>query len=494
MRGTMSNMAATDAGALHPDRLFPSDPAVRETARSIYAEIAGLPIISPHGHTDPSWFAENAPFPNPSELLIIPDHYVLRMLYSQGVSLESLGVPPRDGRDYERDPRAVWRSFAEHFHLFAGTPSRIWWDHVLGEVFGAPVPLSPETADESYDIIDAALKTEAFRPRALLDRFDIALIATTEGALDDLKHHRALEGTDYAHRVITTFRPDDVIDADKPEFAHNLAKLAELTEQDTNDWEGYLEALRIRRAYFRDVGRATATDHGHPSPRTADLPADECQRLLSLCLSGEAMPEQTDLFRAQMLTEMAGMSVEDGMTLQIHPGSCRNHNPSLHAAFGADKGADIPLQSEYTLNLQPLLAKYGNNPDLTVILFTLDESVYSRELATLAGHYPALTLGPPWWFHDSPNGMMRFRDQVTETAGFYNTAGFNDDTRAFLSIPARHDVARRMDAVFLAELVTQHRITRSEASDIARALTVDLARKAYRLDELLAQDSKERAA
>ncbi len=475
----------SSASPLHPDRLFPANPTVRDLARDLYAEIAEMPIISPHGHTDPSWFAENAPFPNPTELLIIPDHYVLRMLYSQGVSMESLGVRPRDGRDYERDPRKVWQTFAAHFHLFAGTPSRIWWDHVLGEVFNAPYPLSPDNADAAYDIVDAALKTDAFKPRALLDRFNIALIATTEGALDDLTHHRALVGTGYETRVITTFRPDDVIDADKPEFAENIAKLGALTQQDTSDWAGYLEALRIRRRYFREVGRATATDHGHPSARTADLSPQACQALLTACLDGTASAEDTDLFRAQMLTEMAGMSLEDGMTMQIHPGSCRNHNPELYASFGADKGADIPLVAEYTQNLQPLLAKYGNHADLNIILFTLDESVYSRELATLAGHYPALTLGPPWWFHDSPNGMMRFRDQVTETAGFYNTAGFNDDTRAFLSIPARHDVARRMDAVFLAGLVAEHRITREDASIIAKALTTGLASQAYKLEGLL---------
>lgn len=481
----MSSADITGLRALHADRLFPSDPSARKIARDIYAHIRDLPIISPHGHTDPEWFATNAPFPNPTDLLIIPDHYVLRMLYSQGVPMEALGVAPLDGRDYERDPRTVWQTFAAHFYLFAGTPSRLWWDHVLAEVFNAPFPLTPENADRVYDIIDAALKTDAFLPRALLDRFNIALIATTEGALDDLRHHRALEGTGYAHRVITTLRPDDVIDADKAEFADNLAALAALTDCDTTQWDGYLDALRSRRRYFRDVGRATATDHGHPSARTADLDKATCQSLLDACLNGTASAEERDLFRAQMLTEMAGMSIEDGMTMQIHPGSCRNHNPSLHAAFGADKGADIPLAAEYTRNLQPLLAKYGNHSDLTIILFTLDESVYSRELATLAGHYPCLTLGPPWWFHDSPNGMARFRDQVSETAGFYNTAGFNDDTRAFLSIPARHDVARRMDAVFLASLVTEHRLDLDEAHVIARALTVDLSSKAYRLSPLL---------
>jgi len=467
---------------LHPDRLFPSDPAVRDIARKIFSKIENLPIISPHGHTAPEWFATNEAFTNPTELLIIPDHYVLRMLYSQGVSMQDLGVRPKDGSDYETDPRAVWRTFAKYFYLFAGTPSRIWWDHVLADVFDAPIPLSPDNADEAYDIINEALQQSEFLPCALLDRFNIALIATTEGALDDLRHHKALIGTPYEKRVITTFRPDDVVDADKPEFANNIKRLGEITDCDTQNWDGYLEALRIRRKYFRDVGRATATDHGHPSPRTANLSKAECEKLFALCLLGKATAEQTDLFRGQMLTEMAGMSVEDGMTLQIHPGSFRNHNPELHTKFGADKGADIPLQVEFTQALHPLLSKYGNHPNLTVILFTLDESVYARELATLAGHYPCLKLGPPWWFHDSPNGMARFRDQVTETAGFYNTAGFNDDTRAFLSIPARHDVARRMDSVFLANLVAQHRITLEEAHVVAKDLTYTLARDAYHLD------------
>lgn len=481
----MTTSAAHPAPALSQDRLFPPDPTVRSYAREIYALIRDRPIISPHGHTDPAWFARNEPFPNPTALLILPDHYVLRMLYSYGVSMEDLGLKPRDGGAYETDPRVVWRTFAAHFHLFAGTPSRLWWDHVLVDVFGAPAPLSADNADAVYDIIDAALKTEAFRPLALLDRFGIALIATTEGALDDLAHHRAIGETEYARRVITTFRPDDVIDADKPEFSENLERLADLTGFDTSNWSGYLDALRERRRYFREVGRATATDHGHPSARTADLPPEDCQRLLTACRDGSATPEQTELFRAQMLTEMAGMSLEDGMTMQIHPGSHRNHNPQILARFGADKGADIPMAAEFTNSLKPLLSKYGNHAELNIILFTLDETVYSRELATLAGHYPCLILGPPWWFHDSPNGMSRFRERVTETAGFYNTAGFNDDTRAFLSIPARHDVARRMDAVFLAGLVADHRITLDEAKEIAQHLTTGLAVKAYKLEGLV---------
>ncbi len=315
----------------------------------------------------------------------------------------------------------------------------------------------------------------------MLDKFNIELIATTEGAVNSLKHHAALKGTGYEKRVITTFRPDDVIDADRADFLANIKKLAEQTGQDTHSWQGYLQALRIRRQFFRDHG-ATATDHGHPTAKTANLSEHEASSLFQLCLSGTASKEQTELFRGQMLTEMAGMSIEDGMTMQIHPGAFRNHNPSIFERFGADKGADIPSPTEFVSNLKPLLDKYGNNAALKIILFTLDETTYARELAPLAGHYPALKLGPAWWFHDSPEGMLRFRHQVTETAGFYNTVGFNDDTRAFLSIPARHDVARRIDCRFLAGLVAEHRLNEDEAHELAQQLTYQLVKQAYQLD------------
>jgi len=347
-------------------------------------------------------------------------------------------------------------------------------------VFGLRESLSPATADLYYDHINAALATDAFKPRALLDRFNIEVIATTEGALNDLQHHAKLKGSGYEKRVITTFRPDDVVDADRADFADNVRQLAELTGEDTASWDGYLNAMRKRRAVFRDHG-ATATDHGHPTARTADLTKEQAQALLTRCLSGQHSRDDAELLRAQMLTEMAGMSLEDGMTMQIHPGASRNHNPVIFERFGPDKGADIPSPTEYVQNLKPLLEKYGNEAALKIILFTLDETTYARELAPLAGHYPALKLGPAWWFHDSPEGMLRFRHQVTETAGFYNTVGFNDDTRAFLSIPARHDVARRIDCRFLAQLVAEHRLHEDEALQVAHDLTYNLVKKAYQL-------------
>ncbi len=465
---------------LHPDRLFPVDADTRAIARRLYTEIKSLPIISPHGHTDPSWFAGNEPFANPAELLITPDHYVFRMLFSQGLSMESLGVPRADGGPVERDPRAIWHRFAQHYHLFRGTPSRMWHDWVYAEIFGIDVRLSAETADHYFDIIDAALQTEAFRPRALFERANIEVLTTTESPTDTLEHHKAIRDSGWKGRVLTAFRPDPVLDPDYEGFRTNLGVLAEQTGRDTLSWAGYLDALRDRRAFFAAMG-ATSTDHGHPTAFTADLSKVEAEALFGRVSSGPASVADAELFRGQMLTEMAAMSVEDGLVMQLHPGSFRNHNAIVFNQFGRDKGADIPTQTDYVRALKPLLDRFGSDPRLTLIVFTLDETSYSRELAPLAGHYPALKLGPSWWFHDSPEGMRRFREQVTETAGFYNTVGFNDDTRAFLSIPARHDVARRMDCGFLAKLVVEHRIEEDEAHEVARALTYDLVKAAYRL-------------
>jgi glucuronate isomerase len=466
---------------LSPDRLFPAEPATRDIARALYAEVASLPIVSPHGHTDPAWFATNANWTNPTELLLSPDHYLYRMLYSQGVPLDRLGVPGRGGAS-DVDPREAWRLFASHYYLFRGTPSRTWLDHVFAEVFGIDVALESATADLYYDHLNEALASPAFRPRALFERFNIELLATTEGPHEDLVHHAAIRQSGWSGRVVTTYRPDAVIDPEHEEFESALKLFGELSGEDVMSWSGYMAAHRKRRSDFRAAG-ATATDHGHPTARTADLPQAEKEALFGRIIGGNWTAEDAELFRAQMLTEMAALSVEDGMVMQIHPGSFRNHNRWLHQAYGRDKGADIPMRTDYVHALKPLLDRFGNEPALSIILFTLDESVYARELAPLAGHYPCLKLGPSWWFHDSPEGMRRFREMTTETAGFYNTVGFNDDTRAFLSIPARHDVARRVDCAFLARLVAEYRLLDWEAAELAQELTYGLVRRAYRLDQ-----------
>jgi glucuronate isomerase len=465
----------------HDDRLFPADERTRSIARELYASVKGLPIISPHGHTDPSWFATNAPFQDATDLLLAPDHYLFRMLYSQGISLDALKVRAKAGVP-ETDPREAWRLLAGHFHLFRGTPSWIWLNHVFSQVFGMEVFLGADTSDLYFDTINEALATEAFRPRALFDRFNIETLATTEGPHESLKHHLAIRESGWGGHVITAYRPDAVIDFEDERSGRAFERFAETSGQDVFSWQGYLEAHRIRRSAFIEAG-ATSSDHGHPTAATADLTDVEAEALFQSLVRGEVTPEKAELFRAQMLTEMARMSLDDGLVMQIHPGSHRNHNAGLLASHGRDKGADIPVQTEYVKALKPLLGKFGNDPRLSVILFTLDETSYSRELAPLAGHYPVLKLGPSWWFHDSPEGMMRFREQVTETAGFYNTVGFNDDTRAFLSIPARHDVARRVDSAFLARMVAEHRMDLVEAHELITDLTYNLPRKAYKLDQ-----------
>jgi glucuronate isomerase len=465
---------------LDPDRLFPADARTRDIARALYGGVKNLPIVSPHGHTDPAWFADDAPFGDPASLLITPDHYLLRMLYSQGVPLEALGVPGLDGTAAEGDPRAIWRRFAEHGHLFRGTPSRMWMDWVLAEVFGLDERLGPATADTIFDRIAAALAEPAYRPRALFDRFGIEVLATTESPLDPLDSHRRIRESGWKGRVITAFRPDPVLDPETPGFRDNLARLSEMTGEDAFGYRGYLRALEQRRAAFRKAG-ATSTDHGHASAATLDLAPGEAEALFAEVTHGDATPAAAERFRAHMLVEMARMSVEDGMVMQLHPGSFRNHHPEVFARFGRDKGADIPTRTDYVRGLKPLLDRFGADPRLSLIVFTLDESTYARELAPLAGYYPALKLGPAWWFHDSPEGMRRFREQTTETAGFYNTVGFNDDTRAFLSIPARHDMARRADCAFLARLVAEHRLEEDEAHEVAHALAYDLVKAAYKL-------------
>ena len=466
---------------LHPDRLFPADPATRAIARTLYAEVADLPIVSPHGHVDPVWFADDACWTDATTLLLAPDHYLYRMLYSQGIDLDALAIPRRDGVP-ATDPRAAWRLFADHYHLFRGTPSRLWLDHVFATVFGIEVELEGATADRYFDAIGEALATDAFRPRALFDRFGIDFLATTEGAQDDLAAHRRIRQSGWGGRVVTTYRPDGVIDVEHEAFGPAMARFAELTGEDVYSWRGYLAAHRRRRADFRALG-ATATDHGHPTAATANLSPAEAEALFAKVTRGDWTPADAELFRAQMLTEMAAMSVEDGMVMQVHPGSSRNHNAGLFLTHGRDKGADIPTRTDYVQALKPLLDRFGTSSALSVILFTLDESAYARELAPLAGHYPCLKLGPAWWFHDSPEGMRRFREMTTETAGFYNTVGFNDDTRAFLSIPARHDVARRVDCGFLARLVAEHRLADWEAVELAHELTGGLVRRAYKIDD-----------
>lgn len=472
---------APDSLVLDDDRYFDPDPTTRRIARELYAETRSLPIVGPHGHVDPALLAENRPFPEPTALILIPDHYIFRMLYSRGISLESLGIPTRDGTSVESDPRAIWQIFGENWHLFRGTPTGAWIAHEFYEVFGIRQKLSGDTAQEIYDEISARLQTPEFLPRALFERFNIEVLTTTDAATDSLEHHKAIRDSGWHGRVIPCFRPDAAFRIALPSWSDEIGKLSAAARADVGDYRAFIRALEDRRDFFRSMG-ATATDHAVLVPHTERLPDAEADRIFQRALQGDASAEDQSRFEAHMLMEMARMSSEDGMVMQIHPGSYRDHNRALFERFGHDKGADIPVPTEYTRNLQALLNDYGNHPNFRVVLFTLDESTYSRELAPLAGHYPAVRLGPAWWFHDSIEGMTRYRQRTTETAGIYNTAGFNDDTRAFCSIPARHDLSRRVDANFLAGQVARHIVDMNDAREMARALAYDLAKETYRLD------------
>ena len=465
---------------LHPDRLFPSDPPQRSIAQALYANVRDLPIVSPHGHTNPQWFAQNKPFANPAALFVTPDHYIYRMLYSQGVKLEDLGVRRLDGGSVESDPRKVWRLFAKHYYLFRGTPTRLWIDHALETLFGLTSRLDANNADHHYDVINEALQTPAFAPRALFERFNIEVIATTEGPLDELKWHQMIRDSGWKGRVITAYRPDSVVDPDFVGFHGNVKRLGELTGEDSESWSGYLAAHRKRRAYFKTFG-ATSTDHGHPTALTADLNKAEAEALFARILAPHPSAQDKELFRAQMLTEMAAMSCDDGLVLQIHPGSMRNHNPALFANFGRDTGHDIPTRTDYVNALKPLLDRFGNRGDLTIILFTLDETSYSRELAPLAGHYPALRLGPAWWFFDLPEGMMRFRELTTKPPVFITlsasmtTRGLSRLFRLAMMWPDAWIVLISQSWLRL------HQLDQSEAHELAHDLAYRLAKTAYKL-------------
>lgn len=472
----------TEHWQLDPDRALPADSPTRELARTIYRHAATLPLVSMHGHVDVDLFAANRAFGDPAELLITPDHYLVRMLVSQGYRHSQLGVQHRDGapggEPVEQDPRAIWRRFCENWHLFRGTPTRYWLEHELAEIFEVPAPPSADNADMLYDHLCETIRHDDFRPLALLDRMNVEVLATTDSALSDLSGHAAVAEKLGAGRVVPTFRPDSVVHIGHPAWVTEIGRLAEVSDMDTGDYQGFLAALRSRRRAFVDAG-ARATDHGHLSADTTPLPAAAAERIYRDALNGTVLPEDAAAFAAHMLYQMAEMSTEDGLVMQLHPGVLRNHSSQIHRQYGPDQGFDVPVRVEFTRNLQPVLDAFGLSPQFRCILFTTDETVYSRELAPLAGAYPSVRLGAPWWFLDSPEQMRRFRESAVESAGFYNTSGFVDDTRAFASIPARHDLSRRIDAGYLAKLVAEGRLPMDEALETMVDLAHRLALTAY---------------
>ena len=468
---------------MEQSRYFNPDPSVRTIALQLYEQVAGSPLICPHGHVDPRVFADPGySFGTPVDLFILPDHYVFRMLYSQGISLDELGIPRKDGPPVEQDHRRIWQIFSDHFYLFRGTPTGIWLRDELRSIFGIEEKLTGETAQRIYDQIVERLNTPAFRPRALFEQFHIETLCTTDSATDPLTYHSAIRNSDWAGDIRPTFRPDTVVNLDTPGWRDHITELRRVSGVDIRDYTSFIQALENRRSFFKSMG-ATATDSGVFMPYTERLSGLEANAIFQKALHGEITAANATRFTGHMLMEMARMSIEDGLVMQVHPGSVRNHNTPLFSEYGTDMGADIPTHVEYTRNLQPLLTAYGNDRRLTLILFTLDETTYSRELAPLAGHYPALKLGPPWWFFDSLNGMAHYFDTVMETAGIYNTVGFNDDTRAFCSIPIRHDLWRQASANWLASLVVRNILDLDEASDMIQAMAHGLAKAAYKLEK-----------
>ena len=471
----------TDKLKLHEERFFASEPTQKKLAVEIYDSIKNLPIISPHGHVDPKLFVEEkTKFGSPADLLIIPDHYVFRMLYSQGISLERLGIPRRDGGLVENDHRKIWQTFAENYFLFRGTPSGIWLDHELRDVFGVKKVLNASTAQEIYDLISEKLNSKKYSPRRLFEKFNIEVLCTTDAASDTLENHKKIRESGWKGTILPTFRPDAVVNLNSMNWKQNIDDLSEVSGIEITGYKSFVAALENRRKFFIEMG-AKATDHAAVTAYTAPLSETEVEALFQRALKNKKQSDDSYRFTGHMLMQMARMSIDDGLVMQLHVGSYRNHNQFIFERFGADKGCDIPVQVELTKNLAPLLNTYCNDPRLALILFTLDEAVYAREMATLAGHYPALKIGPPWWFHDSLNGMQRYFDQIMETAGLYNTSGFNDDTRAFASIPARHDVWRRSGANWLAGLTARHLISLKNALEMAYDLAYRLPKIAYRL-------------
>jgi glucuronate isomerase len=464
---------------LAPDRLLPPEPGVRAIARRLYESVRSLPIVSPHGHVDTRLLLDDRPFADPAGLLVTPDHYVTRLLHASGVGLADLGVGR--GPLSEAQSRQAWRLVCAHWDVFRGTPVRYWLDAELVEIFGVTQRPSAANADVLYDAIAARLAEPAFRPRALFERFGVEVLATTDDPCDDLSAHRELAADPgFGGRIVPTFRPDRYLDPSAAGWVEAVRQLGEVSSGGAGDYRSYLTALEERRHYFRTHG-AVSADHGHEDAGTAALSGGEAERIFRAALVGEATPAEGVAFRRHMLLEMARMSCDDGLVMTIHPGALRGHHPATAARFGPDTGHDIPVRTEYTRALRPLLERYGTHPNLHLVLFTLDETVWSRELAPLAGFYPSVYIGAPWWFLDAPDAIRRFRAAVTETAGFSRTSGFVDDTRAFCSIPARHDMARRIDCGYLAQLVAEHRLAEDEAFDTATELVVGNPRRVFKL-------------
>ena len=457
--------------------LLPADERLRELARDLYEDVADAPIISPHGHVDPALLLRDEPFPDPAELLLTRDHYITRLLFASGASFADFG---RDPQQASAPARGLARARLEL------APLRRHRERILARVRARDAVPRARTncrrrTPMRYTTASWPCSTSReFRPRALFTQFGIEVLATTDDPLDDLEVHRLLAGEPGAHRSRAADLPPRRLP--RPRRCGLLGSRADSARDHRTgrDIRRLPRALEDRRAHFVSRG-AVSADHGVYEPFTAELSSADAERLFRGAREGVLDPDAQRLFRGHMLFQMARMSVDDGLVMTVHPGVRRNHHTALFDRFGPDAGHDIPVRVEYTENLRPLLNAFGTAPGFHLVLFAIDETVYSREVAPLAGFYPSVYIGAPWWFLDAPDAALRFRSAVTETAGFYRSSGFIDDTRAFLSIPARHDMSRRMDASFLARLVAEERVSMPTARRIARDLVDAIPREVFKL-------------
>ncbi|MEN9954281.1 MAG: hypothetical protein RL028_883 [Actinomycetota bacterium] len=466
------------AQSLDSNRLLVSAGTDSAIALELYGEIRDLPIISPHGHVDPNLFVRNEKFESPTDLFIYHDHYITRLLHADGVSMVELRKPQSDA-DLSHAKNA-WLKFFERWAMFAGTASGYWFQESLQTVFGITQEPSAENALAIFEQIALELARDEMSPIELLKSFNIEFLATTDDPCDDLAAHSILNGdAGLATRFAPTFRPDFYIDPRTEDWLERVQRICTMTSQLVNH-KGLVEALWLRRVFFKSQG-AVSVDIGAATAFTTVLPTADAEALFEKAKAGTISEAEALLYRGNMITEMVRMSCEDELVITLHVGVHRNHSAPTLEKFGRDTGHDLPIQAEFVQNLKPVLDLYGLHPNLTLILFSLDESTWGREIAPLASFYPSVRIGAPWWFLDAPDSATRFREATVEIAGFYRGSGFIDDTRAFLSIPARHDMARKVEAAFLAKLVTQGRISIETARKIVTDIVVAIPKRAFKL-------------
>ncbi len=451
----------------HADRLFPADLSTRMLARRLYESVRGLPLVCSGVVADPSWFAENPALPDPAQVFVQSDRQVWAILRGHGVAPGQLGVAD-DGASIAGDPASVWKVFAANYHAFRGTPTRLWHDHAFSTLFGLNERLSADNSDRFYTRVAECLAKPEFRPRALFQRFNIELLSALATPFDSLDPYLAARGS-LKGRLVPTYCPDRLVDANNPGFITALDRFAELTSTDAWTWKGYLDAHRQRRAQFKSAG-ALAISQFALAARTADLPAEDAEKLFAKIVSRDFSPAEGDLFRAQMATEMARMSLDDGLVLQLHLDTPPVHDPEQK----------VPPPMPSVDGLLPLLQRFRGEPGLRVVACQDGLSAQADELARLASEYACLFVSAGGSGGSEP--MRRFRAMSFQNAAFYKTLNALQGQR-FIALAALTDAIRRLDCAFLAEFVVAHRLDEDEAHAMAKDVAYGISKKVYHLSD-----------